>query len=146
MKTKLFNKKYLKSIETDDLKYELYDWLGIDIDNDEPIPDFTIIYANGKGYTLNEGYPINIHELKKMVNELIELGCTHIEISNHIDHRTYLIDGINFYDADNDDYKQALETKKQVLIEKKRKIEETLKANIGVIEKEINEIIEEQKF
>lgn len=141
---KIFNKEYIKSFETDELDGCLYDYLGIDLENheceDDDEFDFVVI-----GAPKGESQPIELNKLRKIVDDLIEKGCTHVEIANHFDHRTFIIDGVKFYPANSADYEQSLEFKKQVLIQRKMSIEQSAKDAIKPLDNDIQELINEQK-
>lgn len=125
----------IPSIETEDLFAVLYK---------EVFPEITSEIEEEKGtgwYTKigrnnNESYPIQIDTLIGILSELKENGSNYVAIDYHIDHVTYLIEGMKISQSTEGEINKFLEkeSKRNHKLEKFLK----LKDQLNILSKELN--------
>jgi len=81
-------------VEKENLYYVmLYNFLGIDDDDDIPDYDWVRDYVEHKTYW-KENDHITVEMLQEAVDELKAMGATHVQIYPHGDHESYYFTGV----------------------------------------------------
>jgi hypothetical protein len=98
-----YTKKYNHQIEISEIDFELYDSMfpnnwdaGADDEAENNHPE-SIIVNDTKLDWIRESYPVSIEKIEKILAELKESGCNHVEIMYHTDHIGYILTGVDIH-------------------------------------------------
>lgn len=132
MKKNILHYKYIQEIESDEL--HIYCKFFTEDEMDEDYPQ-TI--REGDSRWGGECAPIKINEVIKILNDMKEKGATHVEIDYHVDHRSYIFNGVEIRKATEKECSDTLKKLKEIQQQKKKEQIEKYKREIDKLENEI---------
>jgi hypothetical protein len=120
MKGKTYiTKKLIIGEITEELGPILEEEFGIDRDLDPFLENFIIIEKGGLGVA---SYPIKIETLIRILQEMRDLGSTHVELDYHCDHNEYNLTGFHISESTEEEIREYEEEKENAKrIAEKRK-------------------------
>jgi len=122
-------------LDIDELDYDLYDQLDVDMDNDETLTFIHHDYLMDEKRFIND-FPtdnniISVSALEEQIKKIKESGANYVSILHHADHRAYEFDAFNIRkgdDIDIDFFKAKYNRNRKAIIdEKKTYLENELK-------------------
>ena len=130
MKHRIF-KRLIHKVYSEDL----YTWdeLFTEEETDEEFPEEILVNAEYG----SDARPINIDELQKLIDELKEKGCTHVEIDYHCDHLNYDLYGYEIRRATKEELEAETKKEEESIKKRKEKEIENLKNKIKDLENEV---------
>ena len=128
---------YLKEIETEELDLVLKDKIfGEYWENSEQESDI-VVYDN-KSSWLGMGTPMLIDDMLKILKSLKKEGCNFIEIMHHVDHHSYVFNGVIIRKSTEEENKKEIE--KEKILKKLKKQHQAKLSELKVIEEKYNQI------
>lgn len=106
-------KKLIGQLETDELDFQFYNDFGVTYGGDE-----LDIIRNKIGYS--DGYVINIDLFQSYIDKLKSMGANYLSLDYHCDHITYLIDGYEVREANQEEIDEKNEKLEKFREEKKQ--------------------------
>ena len=110
-------KKLIDDISFSEIDFDLHSEFDFDYETDSEFIEIQI------GQGISDGYPINIDNMIKALEDLKKKGSTHVEINYHCDHIGYEISGYEIKRS-NEEEISSYEEKRSKERQKREKISE----------------------
>lgn len=129
---------YQKSKETEELDFEVYDYLKLNDDDLEDLGhEIRMVPEDERYSSAGESNPIEIERLISQLKTFKKKGSTHVEMIHHGDHHSYIFNPVNIRLATDKEIKDAADTRRSIDIERKSNKIDQLKKELDKLEKEL---------